>query len=64
MERKIGGKTFDLSVSYPTRLGAKRVAARIRKEVPEPGYLVRIAHIAGNRWGVYVRDETKKPWRT
>lgn len=60
---------------YPTKRGAQQVAAKIRREVPYKGYLATVSQTPGwhiqdsttgtykHFWGVYVRDETKKPWK-
>jgi hypothetical protein len=61
---KISGKEFVLYYEYPTKLGAEHVAARIRNEVPDKGYLVKVIKIPlSPLWGVYIHDGTKKPWR-
>ena len=73
VEKTISGKKFVLFNKYPTQRGAQCVATKIRKDVSEKGYLVRVAqtpHWFVNEqgdyqhyWGVYVHDGTKKPWR-
>ena len=74
LTKTIAGKQFTLYADYPTKGGARQVAAKIRREVPYKGYLVRVAatprqHTMVNGvceyyWGVYIHDGIKKPWRT
>lgn len=75
--RIIDNKVFILYRKYPSQRGARLVAAKIRNEVPEKGYHVRVVKVVeyilnaatGRRvkhiwYGVYTHDGTKKPWRS
>lgn len=74
-EKMISGKKFVLASEYPTKRGAQRFAAQIRREVFHKGYLVRVVQtprwhtydphtgITEHFWGVYVYDGIKKPWK-
>jgi hypothetical protein len=77
IERIIDNKVFILYRKYPSQRGAKMIASRIRNEVPDKGYLVRVVKVierilnaetgrfVKHVWyGVYTHDGTKKPWRS
>lgn len=60
--RKFAGKEFHLYWEYGTKAGARQIATKIRNTVHDKGYLVRVAKTMRG-YGVYIRDEVKKPWR-
>lgn len=60
--RKFAGKEFHLYWEYESKTRAKLIARKIRNEVPDKGYFVRVAKTMRG-YGVYIRDEVKKPWR-